>query len=145
MMQVLLNGVVGAGRHALVDPADFPLVARHSWHYKEGYAVAKVNGKEVRMHRFIMNETDPDIVIDHKNRNRLDNRRSNLRRFNLLENANNRCDNVKISCFGEEKTIAEWSRDSRCCVSYSVLRGRIYKGIEPWAAILAPKSDDGIE
>jgi hypothetical protein len=87
----------------------------------------------------VMQETDPDIIVDHKNRNRLDNRRSNLRRYNAIENANNREDNVRLSCFGEEKTIAEWGRDPRCCVRYNILRSRIYNGIPVWASILAPE------
>lgn len=135
-MQIKLNGVVGAGKYAIVDPDDYPRLMRHSWYFREGYALSKINNKETRMHRLIMNESNPDIVIDHKNRNRLDNRKSNLRTYTLVENANNREDNVFIECFGESKTIAEWSRDDRCLVSYAVLRSRIYRGIEPWAAIL---------
>ena len=89
------------------------------------------------MHRLIMDETDQEIVIDHINRDRLDNRKTNLRRLTPIQNANNRNDNVSITAFGETKTIAEWSRDERCIVPYSVLRMRIYKGIHPEYAILA--------
>lgn len=135
MMQVPLNN----GMFAFVDPEDYTLVSRYRWRYEDGYAITKINKKEVRMHRLIMNETDPNIIIDHKDQNRLNNTRSNLRRFNWTQNANNRKDNVKIKCFGEEKTIAEWSRDPRCLVSYSILRCRIYKGVPVWAAILAPE------
>ena len=89
------------------------------------------------MHRYIMNEKDPEVIIDHKNRDRLDNRRTNLRRYNLIQNANNRTDNVFIEAFGEKKTISQWSRDSRCRVSYDRLRRRLENGIPAWAAILA--------
>jgi hypothetical protein len=140
-IQVKLVGIRGAGCYALVSPADYPRVARHSWYYKEGYAVAKINRREVRMHRFILGTMDPDVVVDHKDRNRLNNTRENLREFTLLQNANNRCDNVQFTCFGETKTIAEWSRDSRCLVSYQVLRSRILNGVPAWAAILAPTVD----
>lgn len=138
MLEIKLNGINGVGKYAIVSPEDYPLVARHSWYYREGYALAKINSKEIRMHRYIMDVHDPDLIVDHKDRNRLNNTRENLRIINYLENANNRNDNVFIECFGESKTIAEWSRDPRCLVSYDVLRARIRKGVEIWAAILAP-------
>ena len=138
MLQIKLNGVNGAGKYAFVSPEDYPNVMRHSWYYRNGYALSKINNKETRMHRFIMDVTDPDLIVDHKDRNRLNNTRENLRVINYIENANNRTDNVFIECFGESKTIADWSRDPRCVVSYDSLRARIRKGIEPWAAILAP-------
>lgn len=138
MIQIKLAGINGAGRFALVSPEDASLVSRYSWYYRDGYAIAMVNNREVRMHRMIMNETNPDVIIDHQDRNRLNNCRNNLRRFNFLQNANNREDNYRLTCFGEEKTIAEWSRDERCLVSYEVLRGRLRNGYEAWASILAP-------
>jgi hypothetical protein len=138
MLEIKLNGIAGAGKFAKVDHEDYNLLINHSWHYKDGYALAKINNKEVRMHRYILQITDPQMVVDHINRDRLDNRRKNLRPYSLIENANNRSNNVYVEAFGEEKTIAEWSRDERCCVSYDVLRRRIYDGIPAWAAILAP-------
>jgi len=138
MLQIKLNGLSGAGKYAEVSPEDYPRLMNHSWYYRDGYALAKINSKEIRMHRYIMDVNDPELIVDHKDRNRLNNTRENLRIINYLENANNRSDNVFIECFGESKTIAEWSRDPRCQVNYEVLRSRIYKGVEPWAAILAP-------
>ena len=68
-LQVGLGGIKGAGKFAKVEAADFNLVSRYSWYYRDGYAVSKINRKEVRMHRFILNETDPDHLVDHINRN----------------------------------------------------------------------------
>ena len=144
-MEIRIKGVAGAGKFAIVSPEDYPELVRYSWYYRDGYALAKIAGKEVRMHRHIMRHElashpdSRDLVVDHKDRNRLNNQRDNLRVFDPLQNANNRSDNVRIECFGESKTIAEWSRDPRYEVSYSVLRGRLRRGIETWAAILAPK------
>lgn len=138
MLQIKLQGVNGAGKYAFVSPEDYTRVMRHSWYYRNGYALCKIDNKEVRMHRLIMDVTDPDLIVDHVDRNRLNNTRDNLRIINYIENANNRTDNVFIECFGESKTIADWSRDQRCKVNYEVLRARFRKGIEPWAAILAP-------
>lgn len=141
MPEIPLTGV-GQGRYAKVDLVDYPELIKYSWHYKDGYAITKINRKEVRMHRYVMNEKDPEIIIDHKNRDRLDNRRSNLRRYTLIQNANNRNDNVFIEAFGEKKTIAQWSRDPRCSVEYEILRKRFESGAPAWACILARDTDD---
>ena len=144
MLESKLNGINGAGKFAKVSAEDYPVVARHSWYYREGYAIAQVDGREVRMHRFIMKpELDATMysdqyVVDHKDRDRLNNTRENLRLLSHVQNANNREDNVFVECFGESKTVAQWSRDERCTVPYAVLRGRLRKGIAAWEAILAP-------
>lgn len=136
-LEIPLNGENAAGRFAKVSVEDYELVARHSWHYRNGYAIAEVHGQERRMHRMIMDEHDIDIVIDHRNRDRLDNRRENLRRFTKKQNANNTANNRRIFAFGEWKTVAEWADDPRCCVSYDTLLGRLRKEIDPEIAILA--------
>lgn len=141
-MEIWLNGYYGAGKFALVDDDDFVKLSRHSWHFRDGYAITDINKKEVRMHRYILGVIEPDIVVDHINGNRLDNRKCNLREFTPKQNANNRSNNTKVSAFGETKTIAEWSEDPRCNTTYSVLVGRLKRGIWPEAAILAPGSDD---
>jgi len=137
-MQLWLSGIAGAGRYAEVDPVDYGRLSRHKWVLRQGYAVSVIDGHSVRMHRMVMAEDDPQIVIDHVDRNRLNNVAENLRRMTALENANNRVDNFRLTAFGDEvKTIAEWARDERCSVSYSVLQKRIYRGLPPEVSILA--------
>lgn len=43
-----------------------------------------------------------------------------------------------ISAFGERRTLAEWSRDSRCRVTSECLGARLRRGIRPEAAIATP-------
>lgn len=53
---------------------------------------------------------------------------SNCRFVTPVVNANNRGNNVILSAFGENKTMRDWSRDSRCKVSYATLKQRIASG-----------------
>lgn len=47
--------------------------------------------KKIKLHRYLMNVVDKeDVVIDHINRNRLDNRKCNLRKSNTVLNTYNR-------------------------------------------------------
>lgn len=50
---------------------------------------------------------------------------NNCRWATQLQQANNKRNNHFLTAFGETKTIAEWSRDIRCLVSYTALRARI--------------------
>ncbi len=136
-MKVWLSGVNGAGKYTEVDPEDYVRVSRYKWYLRNTYAVAIMEGKSIRLHRFILGEDDPSVIVDHINRDRLDNQSKNLRRLTAIENANNRHDNVRITVWGETQTIAEWSRDERCSVNYNVLQKRIYGGVQPELAILA--------
>lgn len=77
--------------HTQVDPADFDMVmAVGRWHRAMGYA-ARGKGYGIRLHRFLLGlEKGDGRQADHINRDRLDNRRCNLRIVSAAENAQNR-------------------------------------------------------
>jgi hypothetical protein len=73
--------------HALVDSDDFDLVSEHRWHLKKGYVTTWIvvddKQKNLSMHRLVLGLNAGDNRQgDHINRNRLDNRRDNLRIVN---------------------------------------------------------------
>ena len=83
------------GGHALVDSDDHKEISARTWRRsKDGYAeaISSVNGRIIRafMHRLI-NNTPDDLLTDHINGDRLDNRKINLRSCTIHENARNRC------------------------------------------------------
>lgn len=67
----------------LIDIEDIDLVKERSWYIKDGspnnYVACKLNNKTVKLHRFILGVTNRKDIVDHINRNTLDNRRCNLR------------------------------------------------------------------
>lgn len=70
---------VGRSNYALIDHEDLGKVSKFSWWISsDGYAYRRIDNKTIRMHRVIMNATDTQM-IDHINRNKLDNRKANLR------------------------------------------------------------------
>lgn len=71
----------------LIDIEDIDLVIKYRWSYHHsGYAVAKIDGVQVRLHRLVMNVTNPQDIVDHINHNTLDNRKENLRICTSAEN-----------------------------------------------------------
>ncbi len=75
---------------ALVDDCDAGWLSKYAWWLKPaGYAFTTIDGKNIYMHRMIL-DAKPGEITDHINRNRLDNRRVNLRRCTQAQNCVNR-------------------------------------------------------
>ena len=74
-------------KYALIDDEDYELIRPYQWRYhpKKNYAMTKIDGRTVLMHRLIMDAPD-GIQVDHINHDRMDNTRNNLR---LCTNAQN--------------------------------------------------------
>ena len=76
---------------SLCDTSDYEILSKSSWHKDvDGYAVASINRKTVRMHRYVMQLHEITIeegtCVNHKNHERLDNRFKNLE---ILTNTQN--------------------------------------------------------
>jgi hypothetical protein len=77
------------GFYAYVDAADYEWLSKWSWHLHGLYAVRHEKGKRIYLHRAIM-QPPQGMVVDHKNRNKLDNTRENLLVCTQQENCHNR-------------------------------------------------------
>lgn len=78
---------------ALVDDCMFTRASKHKWYVLDSnrtgklfYAIARINGKTVLLHRFLFGNS----TFDHINGNGLDCRSENLRPCSRKENARNR-------------------------------------------------------
>jgi len=86
------NVVVG---HTFVDDDVFDLVSKYHWNKtRQGYAVRNAkteNGyKYLSMHRVILGVDNPKIYVDHKDLNKLNNCKENLRTCTPTENQRNK-------------------------------------------------------
>lgn len=103
MKEIKLSQHRKSGNHlmsavALVDDEDFERLNEFKWcvlrkgnvFYAERRAVIDGARCLIRMHRVILNLTDPSILIDHIDRNGLNNQKYNLRECTKSQNAMNR-------------------------------------------------------
>ncbi|NIL77153.1 hypothetical protein RhoFasB10_03294 [Rhodococcus sp. B10] len=95
MPYIELSGKRGSGHRTLVDEDTFKLYGHLSWFLSDtGYAIRRSDRADdgtkttVRLHRLITNAPE-GLVVDHKNHDRLDNRRLNLRVVTQRENSRN--------------------------------------------------------
>lgn len=83
-------GIFDSGTEMKFDISDLELVSSYNWFVDSvGYPSAYVDGRAIRLHRLLLPTVQKGLVIDHKNRNKLDNRRNNLRVVTQKENCHN--------------------------------------------------------
>lgn len=74
---------------AIIDNKDVELIKQYKWHlHPTGYASTHYNQKQATMHRLLFDF--PNGMIDHINRNKLNNRRMNLRMITPKGSTQNR-------------------------------------------------------
>lgn len=129
MKEIKLN----KGFYTLVDDEDFEFLNQWKWYEHHGYAVrTKRVGlrrfnktSQIYMHR-LLNQTSDGLDTDHVNRNKLDNRKANLRTSTRTQNQINK---------GRQKNNTSgyagisWSKEHQKWVSrISNQRRQIYLG-----------------
>jgi hypothetical protein len=77
--------------YSYVSEEDYETVMKYKWcKSPDGYARGTVDKKLIMLHQFIKGETPLDKLIDHLDRNKLNNRRSNLSFSTISQNNQNR-------------------------------------------------------
>lgn len=106
------------GKQAIVDDSDFEWLNQWKWHYSNGgYAERNLRlgvnkRKTLQLHRLLL-ERQEGFNIDHINRNKLDNRRDNLRVVTPSQNSANSSikRSSKIGCKGVSYHV--WGRSKK--------------------------------
>lgn len=93
LCKVMKEIVLTKGKVSIVDDDDYEKVACFKWQFsassKIGYAVRTIKNRTEYLHWSIIGKPGKGLVVDHINRNSLDNRKKNLRFATLAENRRN--------------------------------------------------------
>jgi len=107
---------VGDGQYVLVDAADHEWLSRWTWHLTDGYAARWKGSKRIYMHREIARPPE-GMIVDHINRNRMDNCRANLRVCTHQENMYNKAKRAgscsRFKGVGYRKNRGQWFAEVR--------------------------------
>lgn len=100
MKKIIINSKKHGHQEILVDDEDYDYLMQWKWHVYKGprtfYVLRQTRlsegfnpPKTIYLSRVVTNENDSKIVIDHIDRNGLNNQKSNLRRATKADNRNN--------------------------------------------------------
>jgi hypothetical protein len=102
-----------------VDDEDYKRLALYNWYVQNYrnllYAATTIRGKTYPMHRFIMKVSGNKILVDHRDRNGLNNQKNNLRLCSTSQNSANRRVSKKLhsNYLGVTKCNGSWCAGSR--------------------------------
>lgn len=121
-------------QQVIFDSVDLPLLSGYSFYYNRGYAVCVNEKGQIRMHRLILS-APADLVVDHINGDRLDNRRENLRLVTSGQNSRNRTiykgirglpgyrkHHASITRFGEKIDLGRYDTEAEARAAYRAAR-----------------------
>jgi len=100
------------GSYVIVDATDYEELMKHNWtaRISPAYAVRIEKGKNIYMHREIM-QPEAGLIVDHKDRNGLNNSRANLRVGTMSQNSCNR--KKKQGCSSKYRGVSFFKREGK--------------------------------
>ncbi len=117
---------VKGGPFAIVDAADYEMLSKYRWCAKHTpttcYAIAKPKGKDIAMHRLIMN-APTGLLVDHIDHNGLNNTRKNLRLCTYSQNMQNQ--KPRTGCTSKYKGV-RWQKHCKKFRAGIRHNGKIY-------------------
>ena len=109
-------------KEVLVDPEDLELINKYTWaKTNAGYIRGEVDGKPIFMHQLLLGKAPENMIIDHKNGIKHDNRRMNLRFANNNQNGQNR-ESLKDS--SSKYLGVSWETGTKKWIAQSHLDGK---------------------
>jgi hypothetical protein len=119
---VLYNKQCEEVARALIDLDDIERVSKHKWYLISSTGYIHCKSANILLHRFIMNPQD-DMVVDHINHNKFDNRKSNLRACTQQQNSMNK--NMRSNNTSGTVGVS-WDKTNRKWIAYIGLNSKIF-------------------
>lgn len=119
-----LSGRLGKGKFVFIDDEDHERVTKNKWYWDGHYVIRYLRpseGSSIRLHRFIMN-AQKGQVVDHMDRNSLNNQKSNLRFCSHQENLRNKAQHIKAK--SGLKGVAVTKSKKRPYTAYIHIKGK---------------------
>lgn len=110
------------GRVALIDTGDYERLVKYQWMCHSGYARRVEHGQTIHMHRMLLG-CPSGFEVDHINRNKLDNRRCNLR---IVTRQQNMCNKARYKGSSSAYKGVSWHSQDKIWHAQIRKNGKIY-------------------
>lgn len=121
------------GMTGTISAVDSDRVSKHSWSILESngrfYAKAKIGGKNIKLHRFLL-DAPSGVLVDHRDGNGLNNTRPNIRLATHAQNAMN------------QKPINGRPLKGIDLLPYGAWRARIHQGVKQITIGIFPTAEE---
>lgn len=117
---------LGYGKFAIIEEIDVEMCANYCWsNHSMGYAQTNILENDRKDSKVLHRMIFPNYAhIDHTNRDKLDNRRSNLRNCDFPRNSRNK-QKANMSCSSRFKGVS-WSKQCKKWVAYCQVSKKLY-------------------
>ncbi len=125
--EIRVRGKLGKGKHIIVSNEDYERCKKIRWHMMHEHVTGKVNGKETPIGNYILGVTSSYThMVDHWDRNPLNNQRDNLRYCTVGENNRNREKSPRNKT--GYKGVTQTKSGKFAAVIYAPIRKRVFLG-----------------
>lgn len=132
-----------------IDECDLELINLYIVSVTQGYACTTIKNRTTYVHNLIMRHTPGNLTVDHINRDKLDNRRCNLRLATITQqmtnrfNKNNKSGIRGVCMKGGNRWVAQWldHDGKRHTKSFSINK----YGVEESKALATKTRDEAIK
>lgn len=115
-------------KYALVDSEDFARCALYNWIFNRGYVVTHIQNRQYNLARIVLNDFESD-QIDHKDGDKLNNQKYNLR---VATSSQNNMNKIKVDRFKPCSSVykgVSWNKEDKRWKAQIKLNGKmIYLG-----------------
>lgn len=83
-------GYTFKGKEFYFDLEDYDKIKDYCWLSSHDYICTSINGKIIPIYKIVLNINDSSLLVDHRNHNKADNRKNNLRIVTYSQNNMNK-------------------------------------------------------
>jgi hypothetical protein len=114
--------------YSLVDEDDYEKVMKYKWCISKGYASGYVEKRRIRLHHFILNKPELNNIIDHKDEDKLNNKKLNIHERTFNYNSHNVSKKITEKNTSKFKGVNYRKDNKKYCAKVTINKKTLHLG-----------------